>query len=420
MIMPQASRRNRIIAFVIAIIVLLLLLVRCKRLKSVPEQPAQMPPVPAATAAAQPSAPTSTAPETPEVLTSAILQAPAQVVAGAVFPVTWTGPDNEGDFITIVRKEAANRDSGTYALTQVGSRLDLTAPIEAGEWELRYVATRSRTVLARVPLTVVPSGATMDAPAQVTLDTPVTVAWTGPNNVGDYITLVAKEEPDGKYGNYALTSAGSPVTVTAPPKAGEGELRYMTGQGAKVLGRRPILIVAPEVSLDAVAEAVVGSAVPVKWTGPANPGDYVTVVAAGAKDGLYGNYTTVSKTSPVNVTMPIEPGDAELRYMTGRGAQVLARRAIRVIAAEVSLTAPAAATVGTPVSVTWSGPNNVSDYLTIVAKGTPDGQYGPYTQTSRGSPLTVSAPKVAGEAEIRYMSGQGAKVLGRRAITIRE
>jgi hypothetical protein len=420
MIMPQASRRNRIIAIVVAILLLLLLLVQCTRTKPVAERPPAEPSAPAATAAAHPSAPISAAPETPEVLTPATLQAPAQVVAGVGFSVAWTGPDNEGDFVTVVRKDAANRDSGTYALTRAGSPLDLTAPIDAGEWELRYVATRSRTVLARLPLAVVPAGATLDAPAQVTLDTPVAVSWTGPNNVGDYITLVAKEEPDGRYGNYTLTSTGSPVTVTAPPKAGEGELRYMTGQGAKVLGRRPIRIVAPDVSLDAAADAVVGSAVPVKWTGPANPGDYLTVVAAGAKDGLYGNYTTVNKTSPLNVTMPMEPGEAELRYMTGRGAQVLARRAIRVIAAKVSLTAPATAAVDTPVSITWSGPNNASDYLTIVAKGTPDGQYGPYTQTSRGSPLMVNAPKVAGEAEIRYMSGQGAKVLGRRAITITE
>lgn len=416
----QNSRRNRVIAVIVAIILLLLLFVRCKRLEPASEQPTATAGVPAATVATSPSAPVTAAPTTPEKLTPATLQSPAQVVAGAVFSAAWTGPNNDGDFLTIVRKDAADRDSGAYALTKIGSPLELTAPIEAGEWELRYVTARSHTVLGRVALKVVPADATLDAPAEVTLDTPVTVTWTGPNNVGDYITLVAKEEADGKYGNYALTSTGPSVTITAPPKAGDGELRYMTGQGAKVLGRRPIRIVAPDVSLDAPANAVVGSAVPVKWTGPANPGDYLTVVAAGTKDGLYGNYTTVNKTSPLNVTMPMEPGDAELRYMTGRGAQVLARRPIRVVAAEVSLSAPASAGAGTPVSITWTGPNNPSDYLTIVAKGSPDGQYGSYTLTNRGSPLAVNAPKSAGEAEIRYMSGQGAKVLGRRTITITE
>lgn len=413
------SRRNRIIAVIaVLLLLLLLLLVRCAPLQPVAEAPPPITPAPAASAGAQPSAPVPGAAEPAEVLTPATLQAAAQVVAGTEFPVIWTGPDNRGDFLTIVRQDAAAQDSGTYALTRDGSPLVLTAPIETGEWELRYVATRSRTVLARLPLTVTPAGATLDASAEVTLDTPVTVAWTGPANQGDYITIVAKDEADGKFGPYTLVNQGSPLKVTAPAKAGDAELRYMTGQGAKVLARRPLRIIAPEVSLSAPAQAVAGSALAVTWTGPANQGDYITVVTAATRDGQYGNYTTVNKGSPLDVTMLMEPGDAELRYMTGRGAQVLARRAIRIVAPEVTLDAPASAATGAPVSVKWTGPSNQGDYLTIVSKDTPDGQYGPYTMTTRGSPLTVNAPKAAGEAEVRYMSGQGAKVLARRPILI--
>ena len=53
-----------------------------------------------------------------------------------------------------------------------------------------------------------------------------------------------------------------------------------------------------------------------------------------------------------------------------------------------------------------------------VVKATPDGQYGEYTVTSSGSPLSVNAPKEAGDAEVRYMSGQGGKVLARIPIRI--
>ncbi len=73
---------------------------------------------------------------------------------------------------------------------------------------------------------------------------------------------------------------------------------------------------------------------------------------------------------------------------------------------------------GTPVSITWTGPNNPGDYVTVVVKGPPDGQYGAYTHTSSGSPLTVEAPKQAGEAEIRYVAGQGDKVLARIPIRV--
>lgn len=415
--MSQNTRRRTVIAVIVAILILLLLLlVRCQRAKPVTVPPP--PSTPVAQGTAQPAPPVAGPAEPAEVLTPATLQAAPQVVAGAEFAVTWTGPDNRGDFITIVRQGTPDRDTAGYALTRGGSPLPLLAPIEPGDWELRYVAARSRTVLGRRPLLITPAGATLEAAAEVTLDTPVSITWTGPANEGDYLTIVAKDTPDGKYGPYTTVNHGSPLKVTAPATAGEAEIRYMTGQGAKVLARRPLRIVAPEVSITAPAQAVAGSALPVTWTGPANQGDYLTVVAAGTKDGLYGNYTTVNKGSPLEVTMPIEPGAAELRYMTGRGAQVLARRPIRVVAAEVSLDAPASATAGAPVSVKWTGPDNAGDYLTIVAKGTPEGQYGPYTQTNRGSPLTINAPKTAGEAELRYVSGQGAKTLARRPIQI--
>ncbi len=415
--MSQNSRRRTAVAVIVALLVLLLLLlVRCQRAKPLAAPPPSSTPV--AQGTAQPAPPAPGTPESAEVLTPATLQAAPQVVAGVEFPVSWTGPDNPGDFITVVRKGTADRDTAGYALIRGGNPLPMHAPIEPGDWELRYVAARSRTVLGRLPLTVTPAGATLEAPAEVTLDTPVTVTWTGPANQGDYITIVAKDTPDGKYGPYTTVNHGSPLKVTAPATAGEAELRYMTGQGAKVLARRPLRIVAPEVSITAPGQAVAGSALSVTWTGPANQGDYLTIVAVGTKDGLYGNYTTVNKGSPLDVTMPMEPGEAELRYMTGRGAQVLARRSIRVVAAEVSLDAPTSAAAGTPVSVKWTGPDNAGDYLTIVAKGTPEGQYGPYTQTNRGSPLTVTAPKTAGEAELRYVSGQGAKTLARRPIQI--
>ncbi len=417
--MSENSRRRTVIAIVVVILVLLLLLLgRCQCTKPVAATPPPAQATPTGQPQAQASTPVPGAPEPAEVLSPATLQAVPQVVAGSEFPVAWTGPANRDDFLTVVRRGTPDRDAGAYALTREGSPLKMTAPIEAGEWELRYVTARSRTVLARAALVVTPAGATLDAPAEVTLDTPVSVKWTGPANEGDYITIVMQGTAEGKYGPYTTVNKGSPLTVTAPTTAGEAELRYVSGQGAKTLGRRSLRIVTPDVSLSAPAEAVAGSQVAVTWKGPANQGDYLTAVIAGTKDGLYGNYSTVNKGSPLDVTMPMEPGEAELRYMTGRGAQVLARRSIRIVAAEVSLDAPASAAVGTPVSVKWTGPNNAGDYLTIVAQGTPDGQYGPYTQTNRGSPLTVTAPKAAGESELRYISGQGAKTLARRPILI--
>src|SRR5688500_12342196 len=154
------------------------------------------------------------------------------------------------------------------------------------------------------------------------------------------------------------------------------------------------------------------------WKGPANSGDYITVVPSGTPDGQYRNYRGTSNGSPLELTAPMEPGDAEVRYMTGTHPRVLARTSIRVVPASISLDAAEQIVAGAPVTVNWTGPNNPSDYVTIVPKTTADGQYRNYTNTAKGSPLVVLAPIHAGAAEIRYMSGQGAKVLARRAINI--
>jgi len=104
----------------------------------------------------------------------------------------------------------------------------------------------------------------------------------------------------------------------------------MTGQGGKVLARRPFTVVAAEISLSAPAEVPAGSTLAVTWTGPANPGDFITVVPRANPDNQYGNYVLTTKGSPLNVVAPKEAGDAEIRYMSGQGNMVLMRRAIRI------------------------------------------------------------------------------------------
>ena len=141
-------------------------------------------------------------------------------------------------------------------------------------------------------------------------------------------------------------------------------------------------------------------------------------MAKSARDGQYGASTYTAKGSPLTVTAPIDAGAVEVRYMAGQGNKVLARRPILIVAADITLAAPAEATAGSAVAITWTGPNNPGDYLTIVAKSAPDNQHGNYVYTNRGSPVSVTAPKETGEAEVRYISGQGAKVLARRPLKL--
>lgn len=415
----SSRTRNVVIAAIILIIIVLLLLTRCMPKKA----PAVVPPAPAPattpTPAAAPSTPAPATPKPEEVLTPATLTAPARVPAGAAFKVQWVGPNNEGDYISIAKAaDPASANTKYYSDTKHGPTLDMTAPIEPGTYELRYVTSKSHTIVGRLPIEIDPIAASVEAPPEVILGSTFTVTWVGPNNKDDYVTIVPKDAPDDRYLSYVETAKGSSLTLTAPTDTGDHEVRYINGDGKKVLARRAIKVIPAQVSLDAPDEAIAGARIDVAWVGPNNQGDYITIVKKETPDGRYDKYTNTSSGSPLKLLTPIMIGDAEIRYMTGQGNRVLARRPIKVVAAAITMSAPQECMPEADVSITWTGPNHPGDYITIVKKSTPDGQYGKYANTTSGSPLKVRAPKDLGDAEIRYCSGQGNAVLARIAIKV--
>ncbi|MGD9789553.1 MAG: hypothetical protein AB7Q00_05230 [Phycisphaerales bacterium] len=425
----NSSRRMALIVFGIVVLIVLLLLGRCILQRPVPTPSPAPKPTPSLEGVPTPFTPIPHTPdqsERPESLVPATITAPASVGVGATFEVSWTGPNNTGDFVTIVPAGAPSENYASYASTSDGPTLTITAPIDAtgseqatSGYEVRYVTGKSRTVLARAPIVVLAAAASLIAPAQAVIGSEIQVAWTGPNNQGDYITIVEKDAPDTAYVNYTNTSAGSPLRVRALPDAGEVEIRYVSGQGRRVMGRRAITLTKPTVTLDAPERAIAGSTIEITWTGPDNQGDYLTLCEKSAPDSAYTNYTNTSAGSPLRLLTPMLAGDAEIRYVMGQGRTVLARRTIWLAAAEVTLAAVDECAPGNAVEIAWTGPNFDGDYITIVPKGAANGMYLSYTTTTTGSPVRVNAPKEVGDAEIRYVAGQGGKVLARRTIRVR-
>ena len=353
------------------------------------------------------------------VITPATLKVPPSVVAGTAFPVEWTGPNNAGDLITIVPMGAPDSEDGNLVYTRQGTPLQLTALLDPGSAEVRYIAGQSHAALARATVKITTAiEATLSAAAEATAGSAVSVTWQGPNNEGDFITIVPQKAGDSDYDRSAPTRDGSPVVVAAPMDAGDAEIRYLSGQSSRVLARRAMKILPPHVSLTADDEAVAGSVVSITWAGPNYPNDYLTIVAVATADGDRGAIAYTLKGSPVQVTAPGEAGACEIRYMSGWGDKVLARRAIKTLAADVTLTAPDEGVAGSDVPITWSGPNNENDYITVVEKTAPDGRREGFAWTLKGSPLQVTAPGQPGDGEVRYVSGHDDKVLARRAIKI--
>jgi hypothetical protein len=98
----------------------------------------------------------------------------------------------------------------------------------------------SYRVLGAAPLTVADVSATLDAPQAAPAGSRVAVKWTGPNGVGDFISIDAPKSPPRSYGTYDVTARGNPLAVPTPAKPGAYELRYHTGASYRVLATRPL------------------------------------------------------------------------------------------------------------------------------------------------------------------------------------
>ena len=341
------------------------------------------------------------------------LSAPDQAVAGSPVVVKWTGPNTENDYITIVPKSFEDNQHAAYRYTREGPTLKITAPGELGECEIRYIRGMDNHVLARRDFKTIDSPITLTAPTQAPAGSPVDIIWTGPDNQGDYITIVARDAEDNQHGDYKYLKEGPKIRVTAPPDAGACEIRYIRGMDNRVLARRNLTTVEIPVTLTAPAEVTAGGFVAIAWTGPNNQGDYITVVPADFEDNQHGEYKYTSQGANLRVTAPIGAGAGEIRYIRGADNKVIARRPVTIKAAAITLQPPASAAAGSRVHIEWTGPNNSGDIITLVPADAEDGVRGAYTSTGAGSPLTLTAPKKPGSYEVRYISGHGNKVLAR-------
>ncbi len=234
----------------------------------------------------------------------------------------------------------------------------------------------------------------------------IEVKWTGPNNPGDYVTVVPKGAAVGQYTNYFYTKDGNPGKLTVPLTPGEYELRYSSEKASPnpTLASATLTLTPPTYGLSSSKSVAAGSVFEVKWTGPNNPGDYVTIVKKGAPIGTYLNYFHTSSGNPGKLTAPLEPGEYELRYSSEKASPnpTLSAIPITLSAVKYGLSAPATAKPGSSIQVKWTGPNNTGDYVTVVRKGAPVGEYTNYFYTRNGNPGTLKMPTQPGSYEIRY------------------
>ncbi len=357
---------------------------------------------------------------TPLARAAPALDSPATAQAGSIITLRATGSGNPRDFVTVVPKGAREGEYDAYVYVKPGD-LKLQMPAAAGDYELRVAEAASpyKTLIMK-PIKISAANASVKGPSNVAAGAGIEVAWTGPNNPRDYVTIGETTPGGRKYLDYKYTNSGSPVKLTAPDKPGNYELRYILGAGDTIIATQPITVGGVTASLSAPAPVAAGARFQVTWTGPDNARDFITLVKAGTREQTYDRYAYTSKGSPLELTAPDVPGAYELRYATGQSYTTLARAAITVGAVTATLTAPPQAVAGETFKVSWMGPDNARNFITVVPKGAAESTYSSsyFYTTPRNNPGNLVAPLAPGEYEVRFSTGEKYLTLASSAITI--
>jgi Ca-activated chloride channel family protein len=333
--------------------------------------------------------------------------------AGSRVTVEWSGPNRDGDYVTVVKPGASAFEYMSYVYTALDNPVTIELPTEPGAYEIRYVLGRPQRVLSSLTYEATAVGATLAVPASAVAGSTVKIDWTGPNYAGDWITVVKPDSGDTTYNDYFNTDNGDGLLIL-PLEPGPYEVRYVQ-DGTKVLARARLDVTAAGAEITAPPSGVAGANISITWTGPNNAGDWITVVKPDAGDTAYADYFNTSNGDGV-LELPVEPGAYEVRYVQG-GRNILARAPVEVTPAAAELEGPASVTVGASFEISWSGPNNAGDWITIIAADAAPSAYGSYVDAVRGSPATLTASAQAGAYQLRYVL-KGKRVIAARAIEV--
>ncbi|KAA9008981.1 VWA domain-containing protein [Histidinibacterium aquaticum] len=341
---------------------------------------------------------------------TAAVEGPAEAMAGETIQVDWEGPDYPRDYLAV----SAPDDDGyvNYVYTEEGAPGALVLPAEPGEYELRYVMSQDRRIIARAPITVSPVKAELSAPETAIAGETITIGWEGPDYAGDYLGVSVPGEEN--YVNYVYTRDGNPAELLMPTAPGTYELRYYLNQDRRVIATRPIDVTEVGAELTAPDSAPAGETIEVGWSGPDYQGDYLAVSIPG-EDGSV-NYTYTRDGNPAEIEMPVEPGTYELRYIVNQDRTVLASRPIEVTELSISVEAPPEATVGATIPVGWTGPAYQNDFIAVAVPG--ENRSVNYTYTRDGNPAELEMPVEPGTYEVRYVLGQGNEIAATSEITV--
>jgi Ca-activated chloride channel family protein len=234
----------------------------------------------------------------------------------------------------------------------------------------------------------------------------------------------------------AVTVAGAPVgeyMVRSPAPGTEGEVALAlpdspnqleahftrdVGSGVhQLLGRIAFETGRRKISIEASKRIEIQTQLKVSWDGAEHAGDYLTIAAKDSDSGDFMVCIPTGSGGPANITAPAIPGDYVVRYLSRRGRS-LDRANLEVFEILATLDGPAEVAPGEEFTVRWTGPDADQDFVSVAVVGENDDRYRDFSLTENGNPVRFSAPKMAGDYELRYVRAADGEVLAREPIAV--
>lgn len=168
---------------------------------------------------------------------TARIEGPREVMGGAEFAVTWSGPGARFDEIQLAQRNApAGQSVVSISVNNVSDAVRLTAPIMPGDYELRYWSTRSRSVLRSEAIRIRPASVELEVQGAVRQGEPFRVAWQGPAARFDELQITLTDGGAQPVFATVIPPAGEAAILRAPSLPGTYVLRYWSDTGNTSLG----------------------------------------------------------------------------------------------------------------------------------------------------------------------------------------
>lgn len=244
------------------------------------------------------------------------------------------------------------------------------------------------------------------------------IKWKGETADNDYIAIVATDAAESERAGSKPLKGKDALTFEVTDKAGEYEVRFFDAATRKVIARKSLDVLTPEVTLEAPKAGIAGKSIKVAWAGPNDKYDQLVI----AKPGTQGRETIttayIAKGSPTDIRLPDLAGEYMLRYVSGGGREVWKEQEVNVEQPEVAFNIAETQVAGAEIQVDWTGPANKGDYISIAEPQMENKKYLFYGYVREGNKTKLRMPPDDGEFELRYVSGQTAEIWARKRLTI--